>query len=183
MSRRIRLKAGPQRRPQRPVRHHITHGRQALFGGIDAREAETTLIRDVNLAYRCRGRGHARPQSESVENSAAAVRYRSRTLIEARLPFFSVGNRLYQRYSQAKRFQCHGKAGADHASAHDGDVVGRRDVLPVDHAACSSDSIASGVFSSAAVNTSGASAVTNTSSSMRTPMFQNSAGTRGEGRM
>ncbi len=70
-----------------------------------------------------------------------------------------------------------GQAGADHAAADDGDVE------RVVHADCTRRSTASGVFSSAAVNTSGASWVTSTSSSMRTPMFQNSLGTRGEGRI
>ena len=40
-----------------------------------------------------------------------------------------------------------------------------------------------GLLPSAAVITSGAARVTSTSSSMRTPMFQNSFGTRGAGRM
>ena len=67
---------------------------------------------------------------------------------------------------------------AHHAAADDGDVEAHSCLA---HAACTSRSTASGVFSRAAVSTSGAPSVTSTSSSMRTPMFQNSFGTRGDG--
>ena len=88
-----------------------------------------------------------------------------------------VRNGLDQGHSNIETLERHGQTGADHAAAHNGDVE------RVVHAACTKRSMASGVFSSAAVSTSGASRVTSTSSSMRMPMFQNSLGTRGEGRI
>ena len=35
---------------ERPIRHHVAHGGEALLGRIDAREAESALIRDMDLA-------------------------------------------------------------------------------------------------------------------------------------
>ena len=100
---------------------------------------------------------------------------------------------LDERHAQPERRQCGRQSGADHAAADDRDIEWLRGVewlggiepylAAASHQAASiKASIASGDFSSAAVITSAAPLVTSTSSSMRTPMFQNSFGMRGDGR-
>jgi len=171
----------PEGRAERTVRHDVTQRAAPELRRVDAGEAEMPPLRDVDLRDRGRRVRHILPDPQGLENAAAAIRQRRGALIEARLRGRIVRHRLDEGRAHAKPLQGDRETRAHHAAADDGDVVGlARGLRAHDDTRCS---IASHVFSNAAVNTSGAPPVTRTSSSMRAPMFQNSFGTRGAGRM
>ncbi len=78
-------KARPQDAAERPVGYDVTHGFEALFPRIDAREAEPALVRHVNLGDGRRQGAERRPHPHGLEDSAAAVRECRGALVETRL--------------------------------------------------------------------------------------------------
>src|SRR5271154_1126012 len=126
----------------------------------------------MDLTNRRRLRVQRRPDADSLQNSAAAVGQRGGALIKARLRGGAMWNGLNERNAQMQRRKRGRERRTHHAAADNGHIEAHR-----------SASMASGVFSSAPVRTSGAPWVTSTSSSIRIPMFQNSFGTLGEGRI
>jgi len=164
-----RLRGDPctQRSPELAILDRMAQRCDALLlGGQDGR-AEAAAFRHVDPPDRRRPGGDRRPCADALEDAAAAVGQRRRARVEARL-CVRVGRdgldhgdlewQLRERRSQRE---------ADHAAARNRHVAGSRSGH---HAAAIRRSISSGSVGIEAVSTSGPSAVTTTSSSMRTPM-------------
>ena len=163
----------PQDAADGAIRHHVAEGGNPLLGGIQARHAESTGIRNVDGANRRRLGCHRRPHAQALENLARAVAQRGGALIETGLRRRIRRHTFDEQGAQFRVAQCQREAGTDHAAADDCDIVSIMDWLSREshHATdAMSLSMATASFGTPSVSTSQPSRVTTTSSSMRMPM-------------
>ncbi len=138
-------KPRPESAAERTIGDYVPQGGQPLLAGVDARKTESPLVRHVDLGDGCRKRVQRGPHADGLQDSAAAVREGRGALVKAGLCRCIMWNGLNERHTQVQRRERHPQGRAHHAAAHDDDIEVHR-----------SDSMASGVFSSAPVSTSGA---------------------------
>src|SRR5665213_445445 len=155
----------PQGLAQHPIGHHEAKGLDALFAGRKPCEGQPARIGDMNGADHPAVGGNGAPDTEGIENAAAGIAQRGGALIEALMGSGFRADALDEYHRAAGGRQRQSKAGADHATADDGDVE------RFHYAAAITASMASGFLGAPAVSTSAPSRVTSTSSSMRMPIL------------
>src|SRR5690242_10962657 len=159
---------------KRAVRHDIAKCRQRLFRRRQLHGAESGRLRDVDCKdrrHRTGRRRERRPDAQPFEYQPRAVRQRERAVDAG---CFAARPRIDDDDVEIRAGKCERKRCSDGSGAGDGDVM---DHLPT------AASISATDFGAPAVMLSTPSAVTSTSSSMRTPMFQKASGTFAAGRM
>ncbi len=129
-------------------------------------KAGATALGNMDLADRGGGGGQRFPQVQGLEDAAGSLRQGQGAVVIAGVCADRQRRGLDQTDPQILTVQRAGQAGADHAAANDQQIVVHIVHLPSRiHASMSSMALGA-----ASVSTSGSSAVTSTSSSMRMPI-------------
>ena len=179
-----------ERRLQRAIAHDVAERRQIVLRRVESDVSEAAALRDVdrgNRGHRVGARRDLPPDTKALEHKARTVRQRKRAVTSRAASAGSGIQRddLHFAVAQRKRQSRPDRAGADNDQIQKHRT--RLDCRPAANGrlrrslqrgiynlhAASTSSIVLGV---AAVRFSLPAAVTSTSSSIRTPMFQNSSG-------
>src|SRR5476651_1745351 len=158
-----------------PIGNYETQGIEPLLGRAEPCGADASRLGNLDFTHGAGLLGQMRPHAERLENTPAAIAQGGGTIVETRLSGRIGGDGLDQRDALAGAAERQCQTCADQAPAYDRHIDDGGH--PGTHAAAISFSIASGSVGAPAVSTSWPLAVTATSSSMRTPIFQKRFGT------